>query len=335
MAIHPLHREDMPMHTKWQALMGFTRLAATSMISVSGVDAEKFLQGQLTVNLKTVTPNQSQLGAHCNLKGRMQSLFRLVTLSKQDDIQRYLLIAPTAMINPALAALKKYAMFSKVNLMPAEDFTLFGLIGDTAASFLAEQFVTPGIRDLAVNGVLDLMTSHSLVICRLPGPVQRFMLIVANTQAESFALTFKGVTEAISETIWELCDIEAGIPTIYPETEDLFLPHHANLPQLLGVSFDKGCYLGQEIIARMHYKGKIKRHLYRAKLTETTQVPAAGDQLVILDAPNEAPGIIVRAAPTETGFEVLLVIDEQYADLSRVRLKNPDGAALQRLDMPY
>lgn len=325
----------MPMHTKWQALMGFARLAATSMISANGVDAEKFLQGQLTVNLKTVTTTQSQLAAHCNLKGRMQSLFRLVKLSEQHETQHYWLIAPTAIINHALTALKKYAMFSKVSLMSTDDFTLFGLIGDNAANFLAEQFAAPNIHELPINGVRDLMSSHATVICRLPGPVQRFMLIVTKAQAESLALILKEVAESIPETTWELCDIEAGIPTIYPETEDLFLPHHANLPQLLAVSFDKGCYLGQEIIARMHYKGKIKRHLYRAKITQSGETPTPGDQLVILDAPNEAPGIIVRAAPTETGFEVLLVIDEQYADLSRVRLKSLDGVMLQPLDMPY
>lgn len=325
----------MPMHTKWQALMGFTRLASTSLIAVNGADAEKFLQGQLTVNVNTVTTTQSQLAAHCNLKGRMQSLFRLVRLNSHEQTQSYLLIAPTAIIPNALAALKKYAMFSKVSLTPTEDFTLFGVIGDGAANFLAEQFHEPSIRDLAVNGTLDLMPSHPLVVCRLPGPMQRFMLIIASTHAESLALTLKGTAESIAEATWELCDITAGIPTLYPETEDMILPHHANLPQLQGVSFDKGCYLGQEIIARMHYKGKIKRHLYRAKITETPEAPSPGDPLVIVDAPNEAPGIIVRAAPTETGFEVLLVIDEQYADLARVRFKSPEGARLQRLDMPY
>lgn len=325
----------MPMHTKWQALMGFTRLATTSLIAVNGTDAEKFLQGQLTVNLNTVTTTQSQLAAHCNLKGRMQSLFRLVRLNSHEQTQNYLLIAPTAIIPNALAALKKYAMFSKVSLTPTEDFVLFGLIGDGAANFLAEQFQEPSIRDLAVNGTLDLMPSHPAVVCRLPGPMQRFMLIIANTRAESLALTLKGSAESITEATWELCDITAGLPTLYPETEDMILPHHANLPELQGVSFDKGCYLGQEIIARMHYKGKIKRHLYRAKITKTTEAPSPGDPLVIVDAPNEAPGIIVRVAPSDTGFEVLLVIDEQYADLARVRFKKSDGPALQQLDLPY
>lgn len=312
------------MHTKWQTQVGFGQLLSTGMIAVSGIDAEAFLQGQLTVNLKNVTASMSQLAAHCNLKGRMQSVFRIIKIQHSQDAS-YLLLTPKELLPLALTNLKKYAIFSKVTLSEANDFTLFGLVGSRAPEIL-------GAADLPMAGTL---AQDENILCRLPGIVPRFEIIVPTSLAEKFASHYSPNTISINSEEWERLDIEAGIPAIYPQTQDVLLPHHANLMDLKGISLDKGCYLGQEIIARMHYKGKIKRHMYRALLPKNTEPAYPGDLLPIVDAPNEAPGIVVRAAPSEEGFELLVVLDEQYADFDKIRFKKADGPKLHRLDLSY
>ncbi|MCS5711072.1 CAF17-like 4Fe-4S cluster assembly/insertion protein YgfZ [Candidatus Berkiella aquae] len=329
------------MHTKWQAFspsieasqIGFCELSSLGALIVSGQDAETFLQGQLTVNLKTITDDQSQLGAHCNLKGRMQSLFRIFKLSQGSE-SRYLLIAAASLIPHAIQNLKKYALFSKVKLEQAEGLRYFGLVGEASSDFLTA-LMSEQVNAVAGGGTTYLpQPEGDLIICRLPGSIPRFMVILATSLAESFIQAMQKTTQGLSTEQWEALDIQAGIPSLYPNTEDLLLPHHVNLPELKGVSFDKGCYLGQEIIARMHYKGKIKRHMYRALLAESTEPPPCpGDQVIILDAPNEAPGIVVRSAKVKQGFELLVVLDEQYADFSKIRFKKADGPKLHRLDL--
>src|SRR5690606_8509417 len=110
------------------------------------------------------------------------------------------------------------------------------------------------IKDLPVGG--SICVNHT-VVCHVPGAVARYELIVPNAFVDDFQQVMLAKTTAMSLDDWEQLDIQAGIPTIYPATVDALLPHHVNLTQLQAISFDKGCYLGQEIIARMHYKGKI------------------------------------------------------------------------------
>lgn len=165
------------------------------LLKVSGSDAKKLLQGQLTCDVNDITPTQSRLGAHCNPQGRIISLFYL--FNYQDD---YYLQMPRDMIAIALKALKKYAIFFKVELTDASD-------------------------ESSIIGNLD---SH------LP--------------------TF----------------LENGVAMIYPETSGVFLPHEINLPQLNGISFNKGCYTGQEIIARMQYRAKLKNQLHLATCEDVT-----------------------------------------------------------------
>ncbi len=163
------------------------------LLKVSGSDAQKLLQGQLTCDVNDVTPTQPQLGAHCNPQGRIISLFYL--FNDQGD---YYLQMPRDMLDIALKALKKYAVFFKVELTDASNES------------------------------------------SIPGSLPTFL--------------------------------ENGVAMIYPETSGMFLPHELNLPQLNGVNFKKGCFTGQEIIARMQYRGKLKNKLHTATCEKETLV---------------------------------------------------------------
>lgn len=240
-----------------------TDLAYLGLLSISGEQAKKLLQGQLTCDLEEISATQTRLGAHCNPQGRVLSLFRILMLHDQ-----YYLQMPRELVSIALTALKKYAMFYKVILNDASDtFKQIGYSGELLNSVLAE-------LPQEINEAIQI---NDLLIIKVPGT--RYIILGDPTKVESLIENLKSQAEVNDTTaIWKSMDIAAGIPAIYPETSAKFLPHELNLPLLNGVSFKKGCYTGQEIIARMEYRGKLKNHLHQASAT-TTQLPVRGEAI--------------------------------------------------------
>ena len=209
------------------------------LIKISGVDAEKFLQGQLTCDVKTIasdaTTTQSCLGAHCNVKGRIVFTFRLFYSDGS-----YFLSLPKTQVEYAIQSLKKYAVFSKVSI---ED------VSETVSTINPEQ---------------------------------------------------------------KIADIEAGIAEIYPETREQFTPHELNYHQLGAISFDKGCYIGQEIVARMHYLGKLKSTLVLATLSTTTP-PTRGEKIFYgeQEKPELAGYLVDYAHINKDQYKLLIILYNQ------------------------
>ncbi len=252
-------------------------LDETGVLKVSGPDAKKLLQGQLTINIETLCEN-GQLGAHCNPQGRVISLFYLFLW--QND---YYLLMPKDVIAKAMQALKKYAVFYKTNLCDAsEEFCIIGYRGD----------------DLPLSSAIQLTYGKSKI------------LLDSASQKASFLL--KVEPELVALDVWKYATIIDGIPTVYLATSELFLPHEINLPDLHAVNFDKGCYTGQEIIARMHYKGKLKTHLYHAKTTSSLK---PGLRL----KPN---GSIVEACQLDyNNYYALIITDEASANDNQLQVE--------------
>jgi hypothetical protein len=135
---------------------------------------------------------------------------------------------------------------------------------------------------------------------------------------------------------WSLMDIRAGVPNIFEDTVEAFVPQMANLQLIGGVSFTKGCYTGQEVVARMQYLGKLKRRMYRAHV-DSTQAPARGAEVF---SPSSESGqgagrIVDVAASPDGGYEVLAVIQISSAGADDLRLVDAEGPALRLLDLPY
>ncbi len=314
-----------------------TELSTLGLLSIHGSDAKSFLQGQITCNLNNITPNKSLLGAHCNLKGRMQSLFRIFNDPHDKTSMHYYLTMPTSMLTIAQQNFKKFAMFSKIQIDIATAFSGIGLYGPNAMSLVENLLGGSFLLEQDYSCVSKVTNNEAFHITRLPGQDPRFEIWGKIEIIKQLWQTFLPNCKPISPSAWELLDIQSGIPTIYPTTVDLILPHHANLSMLNGISFDKGCYLGQEVIARMQYRGKIKKHLYRAFVQECDKAPWPGAE--ILSEPfsaNEAPGIVVRSSETSaSSYELLVVLDEQYQNFENVRLYLADGPKVHRLDLPY
>ncbi|MBB3104412.1 YgfZ/GcvT domain-containing protein [Azomonas macrocytogenes] len=299
----------------------FCILSHEGILAVRGLDASNFLQGQLTCNMKYLTSERSSLGARCTPKGRMQSSFRILA-----DGDGYLLAMAGDLLEPQITDLKKYAAFSKSALNDESTHWLrFGLYkGDDA--ILSLGLTLPNDTDQFVR-------TDNLIAIRLPG--DRAELWVKAEKAEQVESELAGQLDKASLNAWLLAQIRAGVGQVFGTTRELFIPQMLNLQALGGVSFKKGCYTGQEIVARMQYQGKLKRRLYRLNTQELTDnLPAPGVEL-FSPVHSSSVGEVVLAASTDRNTELLAVVQEDAIADGRLNLTSLDGPALTLLDLPY
>lgn len=239
-------------------------------IQVQGEKAAHFLQGQLTCDIREVTPSQTRLAAYCNHKGRVLANLRVLQFNGD-----FYLELPESMVDFTIQQLQKIALLSRVTLKLSE-LTRLGCYTTTETNNL------PEVTDNAV-------VSQNILIIKALGTKPRYEIIGYPADLESLHKEI----EVIDKEQWHRLDIENSIPWIYPETRDLFTPHMLNFPQLNAVSFTKGCYVGQEVIARTHYLGTTKRQLLNITI-KAPQSPKPGDKIY-----NEAMqeiGIVVNVA---------------------------------------
>lgn len=264
-------------------------LSDRGFINITGPAAEKFLQGQVTCDVRAVKENVSSLGAHCNVKGRIVFTFRLFYFD-----EAYWLCLPKSQIDCALQALKKHAVFSKVSIEDVTDtIATLGLINELA--FPDSQHLTE-----ALTHVFPLF-----------GKIPRMQLIASHKCLEDRIKTLEK-TQETTQSAWKLIDIQSGIAEIYPETREQFTPHEINYHELGAVSFDKGCYLGQEIVARMHYLGKLKSALVQMQWKQAEKKlegMGLGSNLFSMDALRPGEKIWNQPTPTADKTPVGYILD--------------------------
>ncbi len=289
----------------------FCRLTHEGLLAIRGVDATKFLQGQVTCNLNYLADDQAGLGGRCTPKGRLVSSFRIV---KQAD--GYLLAMAQELVEPLLTDLKKYAVFSKSTL--TDESAQWQRLGLSATGFTsAYPAVALGAQ---ANAVAPLNGGFAL---RLEdGRVE--LWLTAETSAPELP--------EVGLDTWLLAQVRAGVGQVFGATRELFVPQMINLQALDGVSFRKGCYTGQEIVARMQYLGKLKRRLYR--LAGSEQPPAVGTEL-FSPVHGSSVGEVVLAASSSEGCEFLAVLQGDAAEDGRVSVGSSDGPNCRLLDLPY
>lgn len=297
----------------------FCTLFHEGVLAVRGVDASKFLQGQLTCNFNYLSDDRSSLGARCTQKGRMQSSFRV--LLEGDGC---LLAMALELIEPQLLDLRKYAVFSKSKLTDeSAAWVRFGLHnGDRALVSLG----------LDLPQETDSVTRANDLIAIRVSPL-RAELWVRAEQADTVQSRLASQLSEGTLNDWLLGQIDAGIGQVFAETREEFIPQMINLQAVGGVSFKKGCYTGQEIVARMQYLGKLKRRLYRLSMQDS-EVPAPGTAL-FSPVHASAVGNVVLAARSEQGIELLAVLQADAAESAQVHLGAVGGPALQLRELPY
>ncbi|WP_247254746.1 YgfZ/GcvT domain-containing protein [Pseudomonas moorei] len=297
----------------------FCTLSHEGVLAVRGADAGKFLQGQLTCNLNYLSDTQASLGARCTQKGRMQSSFRI--LLEGDGV---LMAMASELLEPQLADLKKYAVFSKSKLTDeSAAWVRFGVDhGDAALKSLGLELPAETDQVVRNDGLIALRVSPD-----------RAELWVSADQADAVKGKLSALLAEGELNQWLLGQIRAGIGQVMPGTRELFIPQMLNLQAVGGVSFKKGCYTGQEIVARMQYLGKLKRRLYRLSL-DASELPEPGTQL-FSPSHGSSIGEVVLAAQGEQQIELLAVLQADAAEAGDIHVDALDGPALHLLDLPY
>lgn len=270
-------------------------IAQLAALTVSGKDAGSFLQGQITCNVNDVTATQSSLGAMCNPKGRAISTFLLV--KSGDD---FLLILPNELLTTVKERLQKYVLRSAVTLTDSSDsLCLLGLTDNSNAAFLTTEQQTTAVRVTLGNR------------CLLIADVNNAMMLWSEYLNQSY--------QASDSMHWLTLDILAGIPWLTTDTSEQFIPQMLNLDKLGGISLTKGCYTGQEIVARTHYLGKAKRGLFVAECMETPSANAS-----IIDASGQVVGNVLLAHDDK----LLMVLQLGDTDTSKLRLNDDKHSPL-------
>ena len=290
-----------------------------SVFRVSGSDSVAFLQSQLTNDVAALSTTDSRLSAWCDPKGRVQVLFR--TLLEGDDV---LLLAPTDVVLALLPRLQMFVLRRKVTIAQDTDYALYALCGESTEQVLASCGMTAPAPDTVTReGAISLIgTQAGLLLMGPRDEVGTLISRLVGTGAHTGA-----------EDIWRHACITAGLPSVEPAVQGEYIPHMLNLDRLDGISFDKGCYPGQEIVARTQYLGRIKRRTYVLQLQAGEQ-PAPGVQLT--DASGTVVGKVLNSSngPGAYSGAVLAVLTSDIANAADT-LQAPGDTTLSLRPLPY
>ncbi len=303
-------------------------LGQSGTLRVSGEDAQSFLQNMLSNDIREVGAGRAQLSSLNTPKGRM-----LATMLIWPNGDGYLLQLPRVLCEPLRRKLAMYVLRAKVKVSDASDEVVsLGLSGENAQEILMRQFgglpQSPlGFTDNEQAGVLRLGDT-------------RFQVSTTAQYAPTLWQSLGEHAQQAGSVCWDWLNIRNGIPVILPQTQEQFVPQMVNFELIGGVNFKKGCYPGQEIVARMQYLGKPKRRMYLAHIDGTQpdsdEAPRPGDELFSADMEGQASGMVANASPApDGGYDVLAVVQTSSRESQTVRWGSLQGPALQFLPLPY
>lgn len=293
-------------------------LPSLAVLSLTGPESVKFLQGQTTTDFREVEKGRVLPGAVCSLKGRV--LFSFMAIP---DGENMLLVLPADQLEAALTHLKKYALFSKTQLGHAS-VALAGICGAAA-----DAQIQTLVGDVPAPGQV-IKSQNGKWVARLSAEKRYLLGFPAEALAAEWPSLQHDVTLA-AENLWWAADIREGLATIFASSRDLFQPQELNYPALEAVSYNKGCYTGQEIVARLYFRGKLKQRLYRFE-AKTSELPAMGSKIF---AEGKAVGEVVNAAQSAADtIELLAVVRNTAVHQGQITL-GENGLSLSTLELPY
>jgi folate-binding protein YgfZ len=292
------------------------------VIRASGAEAADFLQNLLTNDIKAIAPGQVRLAGFCTPKGRLLALFHVVR--DPAAIDDFLLILPAGLLAPMLKKLSMYVLRSKLKLTDAT--TQVALFGVASA-------------DRDANAVLPAPTfalTDATIATGVGAPMLSLLVVGTETVTAQWT-AWQTQTDAVGAAAWRWLEIVAGVPRVVAATQEAFVPQMLNMELLAvnGVNFRKGCYPGQEIVARTQYLGKIKRRMFRAHLDQTADI-AAGADVFAPETGEQHCGTVVSVAPCPSGgLDLLVCVQTGAVEAGEVRVGSLAGPRLSFLDLPY
>jgi tRNA-modifying protein YgfZ len=296
-------------------------LSQLGVIAFRGGEAAGFLQGQLTNDVRSLHADAAQWNGYCSPKGRLLGNF-LVWRQGED----YCLQLSGDIAASVLKRLNMFILRAKVQGRDASDESVRLVVAGKAAA-AAVSAAMGAVPEAAMRSVV----CEAGQVVRLGG--DKFVLSLVPERAAAVWQELRRAATPVGAPVWDWLRLNAGIPMIVAATQEQFVPQMVNLEAIGGVSFQKGCYPGQEIVARSQYLGKLKRRMFLAHVDAEA---APGDSLYSADIEGQATGTVVNAAPAPTGgYDVLAVAQVESANTQTLHLKAANGAALSLKPLPY
>jgi tRNA-modifying protein YgfZ len=295
-------------------LQGIAPLPHLGIIRAAGSDAASFLHNQLTNDVLLMKEGQSRLAAFCNAKGRMQASFVVYKRSSEE----VLLICRKDLIAQTVKRLSMFVLRAKAKLSDAsEDFQLLGLAGDAALAALNGASTAPWQRH--AEETADVLTLYPAL-----GQPRAFWLAPKDQAAPT--------GRAMSADLWQVGEVMSGIAWVELATFEAFVPQMLNYESVDGVNFKKGCYPGQEVVARSQFRGTLKR---RAFIAQSQVAMAAGQEVFSSLDVTQPCGLVAQAADDGAKYVAVLELQLSATENSSLHLGAADGPVLTLLPLPY
>lgn len=286
-------------------------LTHLGLIECSGEEAKTFLHNQLTSDINHLPSGSAQHTAWCTAKGRMLASFLLFRNGSD-----YRALLASDLLATIQKRLQMFVLRSRVKIADlSSGHELIGLSGPQAEAAL----LNAGLPVPA--SVLETASFANGSVIRLDGT--RLIIVVVSTAAAELWKKLAAIARPAGTPVWQWLDIRAGIPLITDATKEAFVPQMANFDKLGAVSFHKGCYPGQEVVARTQYLGKVKRHLYRIHAASAI---TPGTAIFTPEHPDSPCGMVANAAPAPGGgYDALAVVQESFVESDNLRLEVAGG----------
>ena len=306
-------------------------LSKQALIKASGEEVFSFLQGQFSNDLKEVTDAKAQLTAYCDPQGKVLALIIVFKIAES-----YFLSFDESLKETILKRLSMFKMMAKVELEEiSEELIQIGYAGEFADLDLQRDF-TLKTKDTYQVEVIDSQDIQNVTVIKVPGPYHNYRLFGNMDMMKSIWKTLKSNGEAVGSLDWTLLDIVSGQPVINHQTTEQFIAQFINLDKLNAINFKKGCYPGQEIIARTHYRGKATKRMLRIH-TKAKLEAKAGEEIKLQDATERSYKFIVISAAPEIyeGTIALVVTTVKALESIKGDLKNENSDVFTIEPMPY
>jgi len=300
------------------------RLSDHTFLQIAGPDASRFLQGQLSCDVQAITPEQSSIGSHNTPQGRMRCSFRIL----HNGENSYLLRLHHSIAESALAGFGKYIVFSKAKATHASNYTGIGLHGKNAADAITKIFGRAPDSDYQ-----QLTKEQCLLICT-SAAIPAYEIYLPAAEADELWQQLSSLLPVGDANQHRLVEHQLGLAFVEKESAEEFLPQLFNYQATPAISFTKGCYTGQEIIARTHYLGKLKKQLHH--FTATLQGDITNGEAIHAGENNKAIGNVISAVHiSESQIDLLAVVAESANLQERLQLACGTLENLQEVELPY
>lgn len=296
-----------------------------ALVSVQGKDRTSYLQGQLTLDVAALDAAQHRPAAHCDAKGKMWSNLRLFHRG-----EGYAYVVRRNLREQQVTELKKYAVFAKVTIAADDDAVLLGVAGFQARAALANVFAT------LPDATTPVVQQDDTTLLWFAEPAERFLLVTTPAQAEALQQKLAGEAQLNDSTQWLALDIAAGVPVIDSATTAQLIPQATNLQALDAISFKKGCYTGQEMVARAKFRGANKRALYWLA-GSASKVPDAASSLELQMGDKwRRTGTVLSGVQLDDGSVwVQAVLNNDLEPDSVLRVEGDENGKLTIQPLPY